>query len=165
MLVIYYMCANKWLISNKIIGIQYEYLKPFNCVQANIKMICIFDFKSSNYIVNWITRKSNEHLRMTYGNTGQLFRPYKVSSAMYAVSPPREIEPGTTDCSVKTVQLSQQFIWPTSDAKVTSHGNCSAVQCFRMSCLSVRLLKWSLQQPIHLQIIHSMYIKPGCSIK
>ena len=35
--------------------------------------------------VNWITmiRKSGEHLRTTYGNTGQLFQPYQVLSAVY----------------------------------------------------------------------------------
>ena len=38
-------------------------------------------------IVNWITmtRKSAEHLRTIYGNTGQLFRHYWVSSAVYTV--------------------------------------------------------------------------------
>ena len=31
-----------------------------------------------------MTRKSHEHLRMTYANTGQLFRPYEVSfSSVY----------------------------------------------------------------------------------
>ena len=37
--------------------------------------------------MNWIiiTRKSGEHLRLTYGNTRQLFRPYYVSSAVYTV--------------------------------------------------------------------------------
>ena len=32
-----------------------------------------------------MTRKSAEHLRTIYGNTGQLFRPYEVSSAVYTV--------------------------------------------------------------------------------
>ena len=43
------------------------------------------DVELKNYIMNWITktRKSGEHLRTTYGNTGQLFRPYQVSSAVY----------------------------------------------------------------------------------
>ena len=38
--------------------------------------LCTFSFLSR--IVNWVTmtRKSNEHLRATYGNNGQLFRPY-----------------------------------------------------------------------------------------
>ena len=38
-------------------------------------------------IVNWITmtRKSAEHLRMIYENTGQLFRPNSVSSAVYTI--------------------------------------------------------------------------------
>ena len=42
------------------------------------KYFYIFLFKKGNYIVNWITmtRKYGEHLRMTYGNTGQLFQPY-----------------------------------------------------------------------------------------
>ena len=46
-----------------------------------------FFFKLRNYIVNWntMTRKSSEHLRTTYGNTGRLFRSYLVSSAMYTV--------------------------------------------------------------------------------
>ena len=37
----------------------------------------------------WITmtRKSGEHLRTIYRNTGQLFWPYKVSSAVYTVIP------------------------------------------------------------------------------
>ena len=36
------------------------------------------DSRKKNIIVNWITktRKSGEHLRTTYGNTGQVFRPY-----------------------------------------------------------------------------------------
>ena len=36
-------------------------------------------------------------------------------------SPPLEIEPTTTDCRAETLQLSH-----TSDAKLTSHGNCAA---------------------------------------
>ena len=32
-----------------------------------------------------MTKKSGEHLRMTYGNTGQLFCSYEVSSAVYSV--------------------------------------------------------------------------------
>ena len=47
---------------------------------------CRRQLKNRN-IVNWITmtRKSVEHQRTIYGNTGQLFRPYEVSSAMYTV--------------------------------------------------------------------------------
>ena len=33
------------------------------------------------------SRKSGEHLRTTYGNTGQLFRPYYVSSSVYTMIP------------------------------------------------------------------------------
>ena len=38
-------------------------------------------------MVNWITmtKKSGKHLRMTYGNTGQLFWPYYVSLAVYTM--------------------------------------------------------------------------------
>ena len=41
----------------------------------------LYDFiqlKLKKMIVNWITmtKKSDEHLRSTYGYTGQLFRPY-----------------------------------------------------------------------------------------
>ena len=32
-----------------------------------------------------MSRKSGKHLRTTYGTTGKLFRPYKVSSAVYIV--------------------------------------------------------------------------------
>ena len=32
-----------------------------------------------------MTSKFGKHLRMTYGNTGQPFRPYQVSSAVYTV--------------------------------------------------------------------------------
>ena len=38
-------------------------------------------------------------------------------------SPQLEIEPATTDCRAETLQLSQQFISLTSDAKLTRHGN------------------------------------------
>ena len=41
-------------------------------------------------------------------------------------SPPLEIKPVTTDCRAETLQLSQQFTLHTSDAKLTSHGNCVA---------------------------------------
>ena len=49
-------------------------------------------FKNVTYklLVNWIimTRKSGEHLHTTYRNTGQLFRPYLVSSAVYTMISP-----------------------------------------------------------------------------
>ena len=40
--------------------------------------------------MNWITttRKSGKHLDATYGNTGQLFQPYLVLSAVYTVISP-----------------------------------------------------------------------------
>ena len=43
--------------------------------------------------MNWIImiRKSGKHLRTTYGNSEQLFRPNEVSSAVYTViSPTRD---------------------------------------------------------------------------
>ena len=45
------------------------------------------EIKNKTYFVNWITmtRKSGKHLCMTYGTTGQLFQPYKVSLAAYNV--------------------------------------------------------------------------------
>ena len=74
-----------------------------------------------------MTRKDGEHLRTTYGNTGQLFRPYKVSSAVYAVISPLEIEPSTTKCRAETLPLSSQYTSHTNDATSTSHGNCAAI--------------------------------------
>ena len=76
-------------------------------------------FKSKNYIVNWInmTRKSCEHLRTTYGNTRQLFRPYHVSLAVYTV---------ISTTSDRTSHHRLQFISHTSDAKLTSYSNCAA---------------------------------------
>ena len=68
-----------------------------------------------------LTRKSGESLRTTYGNTGQLFQPYLVSSALYTM-----IEPATTECRAETLLLSYQSTSHTSDTKSTSHGNCSA---------------------------------------
>ena len=49
--------------------------------QGNRCTYFLFLSKGIN-IVNWITmtRKSSEHLRTIYGNTGQLFRPYLISS-------------------------------------------------------------------------------------
>ena len=41
-------------------------------------------------------------------------------------SPPLEIKPATTDGRAETLQLSPQSISHTSDAKLTSHGNCTA---------------------------------------
>ena len=41
-------------------------------------------------------------------------------------SPPLEIKLETTDCKAETLPLSHQFISHTSDAKLTSHGNCMA---------------------------------------
>ena len=41
-------------------------------------------------------------------------------------SPSQEIELATTDCRVETPQLSQQSISHSSDANLTSQGNCAA---------------------------------------
>ena len=41
-------------------------------------------------------------------------------------SPPLEIKPATTDCWAETLQQSHLSISRTSDAKLTSHGNCAA---------------------------------------
>ena len=44
---------------------------------------CNIDSDSGNWIT--MTRKSGEHLRTTYGNTGHLFRSYKISSVVYTM--------------------------------------------------------------------------------
>ena len=86
----------------------------------------IFLFKQRNYIANWITptRKSGEHLHVTYGNAGQLFRPYSVSSAVFTVISPSVDR--TSDCRAETLPLNQRSTSHTSDAKSTSHGNYAA---------------------------------------
>ena len=52
----------------------------FTQVCVSFYLILIFPFfcKVVLFVVNWITltRKSDEHLRTTYRNTEQLFRPY-----------------------------------------------------------------------------------------
>ena len=70
--------------------------------------------------VNWITitRKSGEHLRTTYGNTGQLIRSHQQCIPWTS---PLEIKPATTDCRAETLRLAHRSIWHTSDAKLTSH--------------------------------------------
>ena len=87
----------------------------------------IFYFLSRGInIVNWITMtsKSAEHPHTIYGNTGQLFRPYQVSSAVYTVI--STTGDRTSDHSTETLQLSHLFISHVSDIKSTSHGNCAA---------------------------------------
>ena len=73
--------------------------------------------------INYHEQKSSEHLRTTYGNIGQLFRPHQQCIPW---SPPLEIEPATRDCKAKTLQLSQQFISHAVEDKLISHGNCVA---------------------------------------
>ena len=63
-----------------------------------------------------MTRKSDEHLRMTYGNS--FFDLISSHQQYIPWSQPLEIEPATTDCRVETLQLSQQFISFTSDTKL-----------------------------------------------
>ena len=77
----------RFLLKNVIWGtIKPVTLMEAQCAQNNLLFIFLareqswFDniFKLRNNIVNWITmtRKSGEHLRTTYENTGQLFRCY-----------------------------------------------------------------------------------------
>ena len=80
------------------------------------------------FTVNWITmtRKSGEHLRAKYGNTGQLFWPYQFSSAVYkAISSPGDLnnDHRMQSRNFTTDHPSTSHI---SDAKWTSHGNCAA---------------------------------------
>ena len=73
-----------------------------------------------------ITRKSGEHLRMTNGTVDSCFNLIRSHQLYIPWSPPPEIEPVTKDCSAEKLQLSPQFISHTSDAKLTSYGNCTA---------------------------------------
>ena len=63
-----------------------------------------------------MTRKSGEHLRTTYGNTGLQFRLYYVSSAVYTVI--STTEDRTNNHRAETLQLSYQSISHPSDAKL-----------------------------------------------
>ena len=66
-----------------------------------------------NYIVNWISMT----LRAAYGTTGQLFRPYSVSSAVYTViSPTRDLTSVQSRVEPKLPQNQTSHI---SDAKLT----------------------------------------------
>ena len=71
-----------------------------------------------------MTKKSSEHFHTTYKNTGQLFRPYQVPSAVYTMISPLEIKPATTECRAKILPQSLQSTLHTSNAKSTSHDNC-----------------------------------------
>ena len=54
-------------------------------VKLSVELNCAPN-QNTNFPFHYtMTRKSSEHLCMTYGNTGQLFRLYKVSSAVYTI--------------------------------------------------------------------------------
>ena len=65
-----------WLnIANLLVPI---YSVMFGIKSKVNKVYIILFWQKNNFLVNWITmtRKSSENLRVIYGNTGQLFRPY-----------------------------------------------------------------------------------------
>ena len=105
---------------------------------------CVQNIKN-NYL-NWITmtRKSAEHLRTIYWNTGLLFRPYLVSSAGYTVISTigdrtcdhrLQCRNSTTEPPIHIAHKWRQMMRPN---KVET-----ADQCSRISCVGVRRIFWS----------------------
>ena len=72
-----------------------------------------------------MTRKSDKHLRVTYGSVDinfNVIRSYQQRISLYF---PMDIEPLTSECRAENLPLSY---WSTSDAsdpKLTSHDNCT----------------------------------------
>ena len=75
------------------------------------------------YIVNWITRKSGKYLHTE--KLDSCLALIKSHQLCIPWPPPLEIEPVTQIAKPK-LQLRQQFISQTSDAKLTSQSNCAA---------------------------------------
>ena len=80
-------------------------------------------------IILWIELLWPENLVNTYAWHTETLESYfnLIWSHQQCIpwSPPLQIEPVTTDCRAKTLQLSHLSISHTSDAKLTSHGNCT----------------------------------------
>ena len=68
-----------------------------------------------------MTRKSGKHFSATPGNTGQQFRHYYVSSAVYTV-----ISPTGDRTSDHRMQSKKSTTSHTSDTKLVCHRNCAA---------------------------------------
>ena len=89
--------------------------------------IFLFQVEELYYKLITMTRKSGEHLHTTYENTVQLFRPYKVSSAVYTVI-------STTRDRISNHRMQSRNSTTEPPTHIThkwcqiksSHGNCMA---------------------------------------
>ena len=70
-----------------------------------------------------MTRKSGKHLRTTHENTAQLFRPYQVSSAVYAMISTTGDQTSDHKLQRRNSTTEPQSISHTSDARFSGHGN------------------------------------------
>ena len=89
--------------------------KPLGTIPNTPTTIAII----SSFILNWIpmTRKSGKPYTQHTETLDSFFTLIKSHQQCITWSPPLEIELVTTDCRAETLQLSQQFISHTSDAK------------------------------------------------
>ena len=90
--------------------------------------IYIFYFLSRGIIL-WIELQWPENPANTYAQhtetLNSCFDLIRSLQQCISWSPPLEIKPSTTEYRAETLPLSHQPILHTSDAKLTSHGNCS----------------------------------------
>ena len=77
------------------------------------------------------------------------------------------IESATTDCRAETLRLRQQSIWRTSEAKSTSHGNCTANEPECILQVTSILFKeiWSRPGPCLPKRIRNMHPCNYCNLK
>ena len=88
------------------------------------------DVKIKIYIyiyMNWITmtRKFSKHSHAAYRTLNSCFDLIGSHQQCIPWSPSLEINPATTKCRIKTVQLGYWTISHISNAKSTSHGKCT----------------------------------------
>ena len=86
---------------------------------SNAKLTCI------NCIT--MTRKSGNHCVRHTEPLNNCFNLIKFHQQCIVWSPPLKVEPATTECRPRTLPLSYWSTWHTSNAKLTSHGNCTAI--------------------------------------
>ena len=105
-------------------------LYVYICMLSNIHIcICMYIFFLSRGIILWIELLWSENPANIYAqHTETLFCFDLIRSHQQCIPwfPPQEIKPVTTDWRAETQQLSHQSISHTCDAKLTSHGNCTA---------------------------------------
>ena len=76
-------------------------------------------------ISNYHDYKIRQSVRITYGTLNSCFERIRSHQQSVPLSPPQDIEPGTTDCRAETLPPSQRISPQPSDAKFTSHRKCA----------------------------------------